>query len=321
MGRASREKAARAKRPIHPRSPVAASYVLVIEWLPLNDGERRTGTELADLIKNWSRVELRVCWTRDDVIAALLEADHHLKATGEIPVVHFEAHGFNVRDNGTDRAGLCFSQRGGIEQELTWTELAPFLRALNRSARCTLLVVGAACYGLTGLDMWSLKAFAPFSSIVGFSGEVKPTTLADSMRELYRQLFIGQHKSIPIAVQAANRELHHEQAEHLITTSMQAHASEVIRGFIDHELDPATRARENERLVLLHNELHPDSPWGKGSLDDAWRAIAEGHCNAMLNSCFGYSEFPENRHRFQVSVRALFNAATRRIQRAKRVVG
>lgn len=317
MGKASRTKAQRPKPARNPHSPVAASYVLVIEWLPLNDGERRTGTELANAIEQWQRVALRVCWTRDDIIAALTEAHAHLKATGEIPIVHFEAHGFTDREDGADRAGICFSQRGGIEQELTWKELAPYLRALNRGSHCRLLVVGAACFGLAGIDMWSIDSFAPFSSIIGFNAEVSTTTLAWSMRELYRQLFVGGHKNIPLAVEAANRELC--DGEHLVTTSMHKLVGGTLRGFIDRELDPRTRTADFERLKMLHNANHPHNPWGDEALDGHWRAIAEGHCNRLLEVCFDYATFPENRHRFPVSVRALFNAATRRIEKVKRL--
>ncbi|WP_090352020.1 hypothetical protein [Dyella sp. 333MFSha] len=285
----------------------------MIEWLPLNDGERRTGSELAEVIEQWQRVELRVCWTRDDIIAALTEAHAHLKATGEIPIVHFEAHGFTDREDGADRAGICFSQRGGIEQELTWSEIAPYLRALNHDSQCRLLVVGASCFGLAGLDMWSIDSFAPFSSIIGFNAKVSTTTLASSMRELYHQLFVGGHKNIPLAVEAANREL--RDGEHLVTTSMHKHVGDTLRGFINRELDPRTRTVDFERLKILHNANHPDDPWGDETLNYHWRVIAERHCNRLLEVCFDYATFPENRRRFPVSVRALLNAATRRIEK------
>lgn len=276
-------------------------HTLIVEWL--RDDERKTGSELASRLSSWnSDVVLRTCQSGGDVVCALEEALARLKESGRVPVIHLEAHGCEAPNAGDD-SGLAGPDGNGGEEYLPWKQIAPLLGQINLASQFQLLLVGAACYGLTALDCFNIAQSAPFSALVGFASKVEPRTLFESMVELYRQLLKGDHGSIPDAVKAANRELN--SGEFLVTTSFFHHARAVLRSYAKHELEPSYREAENRRMARIAS-LDGMRPVSAEEMKKIHRLAALRRCQESVATWFAYREIPENRNRFRLDVKRIF---------------
>ncbi len=286
-------------------------HTLIIEWL--GDDERKTGTELAERLRSWnSAVELCCCQSASDVLVALDDALERLRTTGEVPVVHLEAHGLEAPAAGDD-SGLRGPDGRGGNENLLWGSISPLLGQLNIASRFQLLLVGAACFGLTALDGFNIKQAAPFSAIVGFRSKVNPSRLFHSMVELYRQLLRGGHGSIPEAVEAANRELHPSAGEALVTTSFYLFARNLLLSYAEQQLEPAHRKADNQRLIRL-KALEYGQIMSLEEMTRIYRVTALRHCSEAVSTWFAYRELPENRDRFRIDVQRMFEKKERLLQ-------
>lgn len=283
-------------------------HTLIIEWLA--DDERKTGTELAERLRSWgSAVELCCCHSARDVLVALYDALERLRTTGEVPVIHLEAHGLEAPAVGDD-SGLRGPDGLGGEEDLLWVSFTPLLGQLNIASRFQLLLVGAACFGLNALDGFNIKQAAPFSALVGFSSKVNASRLLDSMIELYRQLLRGRHGSIPDAVQAANRELHPSEGEALVTTSFYLFARSLLQSYVQQELEPSFRKAENQRLTRVKAQRYGQVV-SLAEMTRVHRATAICHCREAVKTWFAYRDLPENCNRFRIDVLRLFDSTER----------
>ncbi|CAM0997471.1 hypothetical protein EJMOOK_02265 [Rhodanobacter sp. Root179] len=291
-------------------------HTLIIEWLA--DDERKTGTELAERLRSWgSAVELCCCHSAKDVLVALYGALDRLRITGEVPVIHLEAHGLESPVAGDD-SGLRGPDGVGGEEDLLWVSLTPLLGQLNIASYFQLLLVGAACFGLTALDGFNIRQAAPFSALVGFSSRVNPSRLLDSMIELYRQLLRGGHGSIPDAVEAANRELYASEGEALVTTSFYLFAQSLLQSYLRRELEPSFRKAENQRLTRVKAQC--GQVVSLEEMTRVHRATAIRHCREAVKIWFAYRDLPENCSRFRIDVLRLFDSTERSFRVANRVM-
>lgn len=276
-------------------------HTLIVEWL--REDERKTGSELADRLASWSSdVILKRCQSGRDVVSALEEALLRLRETGKVPVIHLEAHGLEAPNAGDD-SGLGGPDGKGGEEHLLWRQIAPLLGQINLASQFQLLLVGAACYGLTALDCFDIAQPAPFSALIGFASKVAPRTLFEGMVELYRQLLKGGHGSIPDAVKAANRELN--SGEFLATTSFFHHACAVLVSYAKNELEPSHREAENRRMARIAS-LEMGRPVSAEEMRKTHRSAALHRCKEAVAIWFAYRELTENRDRFCIDVKRIF---------------
>lgn len=283
-------------------------HTLIIEWLA--DGERKTGTELAERLRSWGAVvELRCCHSAKEVLVALHDTLDRLRINGEVSVIHLEAHGLESPVAGDD-SGLRGPNGLGGQEDLLWVSFTPLLGQLNIASRFHLLLVGAACFGLTALDGFNIKHAAPFSVLVGFRSRVNPSRLLGSMIEFYRQLLRVGHGSIPDAVQAANRELHPSEGEVLVTTSFYLFAQNLLQSYVQRELEPSFRKAENQRLTRVKVRQYGEVV-SLGEMTRVHRATAIRHCREAVKIWFAYRDLPENCSRFRIDILRLFDSAER----------
>jgi hypothetical protein len=205
-----------------PPASARMHYALILEWL--DPDERRTGAELhAFLVSKGFCSQLVVCNSAVDVQAALANAQRDLETLG-IPAVHIEAHGANPYKVPISETGFGSRAMPG----LSWADLGNWLAPLNAASGFALLVVGATCFGMGMMAAMPVyKHRAPFAGCVGFTTPVRPVSIRDAMRELYRSLLAGS--SINEAVDNANRELHNAD-EHLKLIPATTLALDVLRG-------------------------------------------------------------------------------------------
>lgn len=157
-----------------------ASNVWIIEWLP--EGELQTGRLLHEWIEvarpGWS-MWIR-CQSKDDVLKAIARAEGFARRTGQVPILHLEAHG--------DDEGLVGPSWSGVFQRLAWDELTEPLQSLNVATCCNLIVVIAACEGFAGIKALVRGPRAPAVALVGSITQLDGAALLAAMKELYRRV-------------------------------------------------------------------------------------------------------------------------------------
>jgi len=286
---------------------------LVIEWL--SDGERKTGTELANILDAKDNVRVRVvpCSSAEQVVYAIVEAGDNIDEWG-IPIVHFEAHGISPSALDRTSPGLSGPDGRGGEEDLLWDSIAGALRYLNFRADFRLLVVGAACYSLATLNTIELAMVAPFTVLVGFDSPVDSGRLYQSMRELYRPLF-RPGGTLLQGIEAAAAELHQDTAgESLRVTTMYDFAVSLVRETIENVLDPAHRAVHDSHLAreilkIQGMALRADE------VRSRYRRLLRDTLTTFFATCFAYEQVPRNRRRFSIDVQGIIERTERRYAR------
>lgn len=294
MGEAKRRREGRRQG-----TTVGAHHVVIIEWLPAD--ERQTGTELANRIRSWNKCPVihHACQSADDVLAALNDTLEDLKTTGQVPIVHIEAHGLAPVDNEND--GIAGPNGKGGTEYLYWKQLAPLLGEINLHSRFRVLLLGAACHGISALDSIEITSrHAPFTALIGFDGTVHPRRLFEAMVALYGQLLDGGHNNLPLAVEIANRELSASAGETLKVTTCRSFFLAAVVGYLKAELEPNYRAKENERLRLLM--LGQGKAFVVSDVDRLFRQALRHRLREIVKTYFAYGALPTNRQRFPINV-------------------
>jgi len=222
------------------RVPVGYDYVLVIEWLNV-DERRLTSREVHERLQEAHvPTQLCVCTTGEDVRRALADAHQQVRIRG-VPAIQLETHGTDPFEG--NPVDIAF----GARQELIrWSTLGEWLAPLNAASRYQLLVVSAACWGSAVIAaMGGGEHPAAFAAAIGFRTPVTAGRLFDAMVELYRSLRRGE--SIVESVDGAQREL--EAGQQLELEMAGLVAAKIMRGafrqplprFRAASLDPAQR--------------------------------------------------------------------------------
>lgn len=281
------------------RAKVGAHHVLIIEWLPAD--ERQTGADLANVIRPWNKcgVVHRPCKCAAEVLASLYNTLEDLKTTGHVPIVHIEAHGIAPADDEND--GLTGPDGKGGTEYLYWKQLAPLLGEINLHAHFRILLVGAACHGINALASIEITSrHAPFTALIGFDGKVHIRGLFECMSALYWQLLNGGYGNLPQAVEVANRELRTSAGEELKLTTCRNFFLAAVVGYLKTELEPAFRAKENDRLRLLM--LGQGKSFSASDVDRLFRQAMRHRLREIVRIYFAYDALPQNRQRFPVNV-------------------
>lgn len=157
--------------------------VHIVEWLRPRDA--KTGWELFGEIEPMGIVsspEVQVrFWraqTRSDFVELLRTFGNEFRKTGRVPLLHIETHG------STDGIGLSEAER------INWRDLMEKLISLNRLTRLNLVIVLAACEGLSGIQMLQPdRRAAAFRGLIGPNRQVSAKEMVDSCTAFYRTVF------------------------------------------------------------------------------------------------------------------------------------
>lgn len=183
-------------RPSVPKvGQITTSNIWIIEWLA--DGEYRTGLELhhwaEELRPGWS-MYIRCC-SGAAVLEAIRAARSYAERSGNVPMLHIEAHG--------SEQGLSGPDAFGEEEFLAWRELVPLLQELNFETRCNLLIFVAACTGFAGIDILTVGPRAPAALLVGPVAPLTDHDVLNASKAFYGQLAAG--KPMDEMLQAATK--------------------------------------------------------------------------------------------------------------------
>jgi hypothetical protein len=157
--------------------------VIIIDGLRKDD--MQTGLNIYNELRDFKNLERAVAVIErhaiDDVaeLTKLLEQIRERAKEGLRPILHFECHG-------NARTGL---EIGEARENLAWSALEPFLRAINVVAECNLGVMMAVCSGLHAIMPIKINRMTPFYLLVGSEDELLQEQIRSEMRAFYRELW------------------------------------------------------------------------------------------------------------------------------------
>ncbi len=151
----------------------------IVDSLP--SGELHTGQRLYEFLclipGNADHVSLEPCISRDEFFAALKKIRSDLEVTGEIPLIHIEAHG--------SADGLALASG----EFLPWDDLESILTEVNMLCGLHLMVCTAACYGEHLMKVMDNPVErAPIWGCIGPTGALSAGAILDAFKAFYGKL-------------------------------------------------------------------------------------------------------------------------------------
>lgn len=288
---------ARLPRPPQDGSTKKPTVIWIVEWLPSSD--QRTGEQLHKWIQEHCDFGSKcfVCNNKKEVITTIERATH-FAGSGDIPLLHIEAHG--------DENGLEGPDGSGKLESLTWSELAVPLQQLNLHTRCNLVVFVAACTGFAGIKMFFEGLLAqphapPLAPAVALAGPVAPIVPNDLLwgtKEFYRRLRDNQ-PSLDEMVDSASLETGNIafELEPFVVQAFDAFAMQLI----------ISKRPEMQRLRLdeMRKKMAARTPYSTAEIE---LRLTNGYPfplekrkqlqQSVWNELFMINLFPNNQHRF-----------------------
>lgn len=258
----------------------------------LKPGEWNTGLHLLRFIEDlpdaYGHVRYKPVETTADLLKALAEIRDELITTGQIPLIHIEAHG-NWR-------GLHLTSGDFVP----WHSLKEILTEINISCQANLLIVVAACLGENLVSMARLHEPAPFWGCIGPRGEELSGMLHDNFKLFYSKLLeVGDLRT---ALEAAGGGLPTE-GKPLVFWPAEFFLVAVFRAYIK-ELG-GEYVRERAELIARELKLTSGSGIEVSEEDKAAMAVALGNHKPVFEECrrafLMLDRFPEIEKRFIVN--------------------
>lgn len=158
------------------------SKISILESLP--HGDRRTGKLLLEDIETVNvfrnrglKTEFLPAKNKPEFLAHLSQIQRDA-SLGDYPLLHIECHG------STDQTGIVLADNSFV----AWSELKPFLTAINVATRCNLFIILAACYGGHLGQIILPTDRAPCWGIIGPTHTVYPDELLSTFGAFYSEL-------------------------------------------------------------------------------------------------------------------------------------
>ena len=230
---------------------VHVDRVHVIESLPPDQQSwyYRTGARLFGELQDASALtpvepHLHVVRTRDDLCQLLDRVIAEAKA-GHFPLLHFETHGVE-RALGETTTSIGMSLASG--EVMSWSDLAPYLVAINEATRLNLIVFVSACYGLDIATLFQPLAPAPAPAriVIGPMRTIDVPEIDQVTRAFYRSLF--RDRNGVAAATAMNATIGPGRMPFLVLTAEWMFMRILLGYFNDATNEPQVAARA-ERVV------------------------------------------------------------------------
>jgi len=166
--------------PLEPMGKTGFGFYRIHILQSLPEGEWNTGLHLLrfleDLPDTHGHLQFEKVQTKQEMFGALGNIKDTLMATGQIPLVHLEAHG--------NPDGLRLSSGEFVE----WHDLRASLTDINVRCQLNLFIALSACSGEILVSMIRLSEPAPFWGCIGPRSEELSGTLHDSFKAFYHRL-------------------------------------------------------------------------------------------------------------------------------------
>ena len=278
--------------------------IYIVAWLAKSDA--KTDWELFDELQpkglmSSPRVDVSFARVQNkaEFIANIRSIGEDFRTTGQLPLLHVEAHGFQ------DGIGSTSGD------EILWPELMAELIPLNQLTHLRLWVVLAACEGVWGIKMAQPVTRAAFLALLGPNRLISAGDLATALRAFYRGIFSdrngnGALRAMNDVVDEARPTFGLVNAEMLFTV--------VYRAFLKERCTEEELSQRVEGVVAAEaarfKERHGVGMWAHEV--EQVRANAREHVQAhdqhfdhYRRQFFFIDLFPENAQRFPITIEDL----------------
>jgi hypothetical protein len=171
-----------------------ATNIVIIDAIPRNRDDLQTADRLEDDLKSVvdsegsCRAYRKRINSKIELLVFFDELTRMCRDEGLEPLLHIESHGSDD--------GLTI---GDNDDPISWAELMPHFKQLNKASKNKLGLFIASCHGFSLAKHLNLDAGSPFNFLIAPQGEVSMGELDDSMTPFYRSLFNGNSDSFKIS--------------------------------------------------------------------------------------------------------------------------
>jgi hypothetical protein len=171
----------------------------------LKSEDEKTGQQLVEWANdNFKRIISAVnlsCRNKDDFIR-ILENLKGNSAANETLILSLEMHGYEHGE------GLCFADYSSI----TWSELAPYLRELNRKTQMGLIILSSVCFGSYLCLITTWECVSPFYKFFGPNNEIDPRKILKINKKIIDAILCD--KDISAIVEEENKYFIHNNVKY-----------------------------------------------------------------------------------------------------------
>lgn len=269
------------------------SKILIISSLPSD--EFQTGRSLYDWLvalrnsQGWQIVlEYREVENATELVALLQYEKGRAENSGEVPIIHIEAHGT------VDENGIMLKN----DTQIVWRELHPYLAKLNMATKLHLIVVLALCSGAHFIAHMVPSDRAPCWLMIGPKAEIDARHLRDRLQSFYREIFATNNGSE--ALKKLNQESDYGEPEAFFSRTATLFFKETYQRYLA-ELctDKACRARADGIREELRGHMFPIPHSREIAL--LLMANKASFFQTHKKQFFMMDLFPENEDRFQIT--------------------
>lgn len=267
--------------------------VFVIE--SLRPGELKTASQLWDATIAPHRFEQNLLGrlytpsSRGEFLGALGAVKQHA-AAGHAPVLHIEAHG--------NEEGLEL----GSGERILWTDLGPFLAAINQASRMNLLVIAAACRGWHLTEALRPTGRAPAWGVLGPPSDVGGEELHEAMKRFYDALL--PKLDLTSAMRALNDGIQISNWTYRVTTADLLYCRS-FRAYLQSLLDEESQTERVNRLVAEVARARSLDVLQTSAVRADFRQALDDHgfwYEKYKHEFLMLDLFPENAERFPLSL-------------------
>lgn len=259
----------------------------------LGPDDRKTGEELCRFLEGIEgsdgRVEFVDLKTRTEFLEYLGSVRERLENTGQVPVLHIEAHGC--------AQGICLASGDFVE----WSELKRPLTEINVLSRLNLFVAMSACWGEWLVRMLRVTDPAPIWGCLGARKAISEDALIDGFKIFYRELL--KNSDLRTAVESMGGGMYYEQRSFVLWPTEYFFLA-AYRAYLLTECNEVALARRVDRLL----QRRVESPCGALEEADEIRAVLRRDLAnheqwfARYRKVFFMEDlYPDHRNRFDVS--------------------
>jgi hypothetical protein len=269
---------------------VSSSFSQIMVLQSLQVADMRTGERLCENIESWNlfydrglKVSFEGVQTKQEFLGALQRLAFEA-ARGIWPLLHIECHGSD------DQTGIVLAD-GSC---LTWTEMKPYLTAINIEARCNLLVVLGACYGAHLSRIILPTDRAPYSGLIAPTDQILPNELLSRFNSFYKELL--QSMDGGDALQALLEErlksggYYYTTADHFFR--------EVYEHYVEEQCSPLRLEQRAKALSRRIKKARANSQPSKGAVKRFLSSLIQPTFEKHHRKFFMIDLYPENAQRF-----------------------
>lgn len=275
--------------------------IIIIE--SLKNCDERTGINLyGSLCGMFGDQTAEYCYVTNpgDFFCILDRIKHRTKNSGLMPIIHIEVHG--------KKEGICLEDR----QAIIWNDIFRPFREINLAAGNNLMVVLAACYGLSLRNIFAEAGIerAPVYAVLGPDREVEPFEIKTFFKDFYKKLFDSLNPAEALNTSSYNITEKVFEMHDCISIFFAAYLK-YVNNNVKNETDRKKRiAKIMEDFKKTSDKIETGKHKELENYIESRLLNGEYDFDRIKKRYFMINEFPENESRFNISYNDIENLSS-----------